>query len=516
MEDLAIAFHIHMDRLLLGRLLLLGPLLYVVLHVALLRNAGDPVLILGRYSPRVAVLLATFAVLLTLATLFALSRYYRGFMLRELGGLKTALLGVWGVLLLPQVIPGPYLSQPFHTVYLVLGLFLAVSAQPFLQRMVRQLLTPAGGKALVLVLISCAMTLVVVEVLMRIWLYQIAPARELSQFFAKPGTSPQFMFVPHPYLSYALQPGYAPPDHPNRHNAQGYRGAVDITVPKPKGEYRIFVYGGSTTYGTGVGDWRGAYPAQLEEVLKARGYSNVTVVNAGVPGYASWESLIDFELRGLDYDPDMVLIHHGVNDVHARLVDPRDYRGDNTGTRKTWDTSGLALWPYQVPSVLVRFVAMRLQRMNPLSIDDVVWPEGVPGRVRHTEQYHRLGGLTPMEALRANPPVYFDRNVRSHVALAKAHGVVPVLVTPASAPDVASGAERYVAAPHYQFALEEETAVLRRISKDTGVMLIDLPAELPAGQRVWQRDGVHFTSQGGRVVADILANHIAPLLPKSR
>lgn len=508
------ALRMLLDRLLLGRILLLGPLLYAVVHVALLRNVGDPVLILGRYSPRVAVLLAAFAVLLALAALFALSRYYRSFMRRELGGLKTALLAGWGVFLLPQAVPGPYLSQPFHTVYLVLGLFLAVSAQPFLARMGRRLFTPAGGKALLLVLVSCAVTLVGIEVLMRIWLYQIAPAGELSRFFAKPGTSPQFMFVPHPYLSYALQPNYAPPDSPNRHNAQGYRGAVDIVMPKPKGEYRIFVYGGSTTYGTGVGDWRGAYPAQLEAALRARGYANVTVVNAGVPGYASWESLIDFELRGLDYAPDMVIIHHGVNDVHARLVDPRDYRGDNTGTRKTWDTSGLALWPYQVPSVLVRFVAMRLQRLNPLSIDDVVWPEGVPGRVRHTEQYHRLGGLTPMEALQANPPVYFERNVRGHVALAKAHGVVPVLVTPASGPDVASGFERYVATPHYQFALKQEHDVLRRISRETGVMLIDLQAELPRGQGVWQSDGVHFSTRGGRAVGEILANQIAPLLPK--
>ena len=68
----------------------------------------------------------------------------------------------------------------------------------------------------------------------------------------------------------------------------------------------------------------------LEKILVEKyKYENIEVINAGVPGYTSWETLINFQFRVLDIEPDLIIIYHGTNDTHARLVLPKFYQSDN-------------------------------------------------------------------------------------------------------------------------------------------------------------------------------------------
>ena len=115
----------------------------------------------------------------------------------------------------------------------------------------------------------------------------------------------------------------------------GYRGG-EISLPKPEGCFRIVVLGGSTTYGEFINDDRQTFPARLEERLRDIGYPRVEVINAGVPGYNSWESLSDLQFHALDFEPDLVIPYYGINDVHCRLVVPQSYRSDNSGRRVLW------------------------------------------------------------------------------------------------------------------------------------------------------------------------------------
>jgi len=86
-------------------------------------------------------------------------------------------------------------------------------------------------------------------------------------------------------------------------------------MPKPAGQFRIVCLGGSTTYTSDVKDYRDSYPYLLEKYLKAQGYNDVTVVNAGAGSWSSWESLINFQFRVLDLDPDLIIVYHGINDI---------------------------------------------------------------------------------------------------------------------------------------------------------------------------------------------------------
>ncbi len=101
-----------------------------------------------------------------------------------------------------------------------------------------------------------------------------------------------------------MTPGYRRGD--NLHNSLGFRG-LEIAMPKPQGEFRIACLGGSTTYDDGVGDWKKAYPAVLEAILRQRGY-NVTVINAGTSGFTSRDSLVRLETAVAHLDVDMIEI----------------------------------------------------------------------------------------------------------------------------------------------------------------------------------------------------------------
>lgn len=140
-------------------------------------------------------------------------------------------------------------------------------------------------------------------------------------------------------------------------NSLGYRGP-EIALPKPDHVYRIVALGGSTTYGIYLDRWQDAYPHKLQQALtEAHGYQDIEVINAGVPGYTSWESAVNLMLRIPDLKPDMVIVYHGVNDINPRLSAPQHYDGLNSG-RGTWIDYAEPL----PASVLYRYMMSKLGR----------------------------------------------------------------------------------------------------------------------------------------------------------
>lgn len=135
-----------------------------------------------------------------------------------------------------------------------------------------------------------------------------------SIFFGHPG-QPDPIHRADPDLFYSLKP--------NRKttwqgatvttNQLGLRGS-DIQ-PKQANEFRILCLGESSTFGAMVGDAE-TYAARLEELLSRESTNrNYRVINAGVSGYTSFQSLKYLELRGLKLQPDLVLFYHEFNDL---------------------------------------------------------------------------------------------------------------------------------------------------------------------------------------------------------
>ena len=116
-----------------------------------------------------------------------------------------------------------------------------------------------------------------------------------------------------------------------RTNSLGFRGP-EIEAKKP-GEYRILSLGESTTFGAQVGNEQ-TYSAVLEDLLRAAypGRS-ITVINAGVAAYSSFQSLLYLKERGLALQPDMVLFYHELNDYLPSSL--RDSKNTEIGISKS-------------------------------------------------------------------------------------------------------------------------------------------------------------------------------------
>ena len=56
------------------------------------------------------------------------------------------------------------------------------------------------------------------------------------------------------------------------------------------------------------------------------------VINGGVGGYSSYQTLMNIQFRVLPLNPDLIVIYQGYNDIHTRFVYPNSsYLGDNSG-----------------------------------------------------------------------------------------------------------------------------------------------------------------------------------------
>lgn len=101
-----------------------------------------------------------------------------------------------------------------------------------------------------------------------------------------------------------------PDGHKVRINSKGFVGP-DFNEKKSPGTYRIVTLGDSCTFG---GDWDMSYAVFLQKLLNASG-QRYEVINAGVEGYNSEYALGRLKDDVLKYDPDLVTIYIGWNDL---------------------------------------------------------------------------------------------------------------------------------------------------------------------------------------------------------
>ena len=359
------------------------------------------------------------------------------------------------------------------------------------------LLTTVRKTELILPLFSILLTFCLLEIGARLWLNYLATPEQYDRFVLYTNIKPaDFAFTPHPYLSYYPTPNY----HKGQtsHNSLGYRGD-EFPLKKPEGIYRIVVLGGSSTYDVRIENNADIFTAQLQKQLKEDySYQNVQVINAGVPGYNSWELLANLEFRVLDLDPDLVIIYEGVNDVHARLVEPSVYRGDDLGRRQAWQAPRVALWEH---SALLRILSRTMNTSRQVGIDDFV---SSPTYLSWPFDYRLLeDNLDPVEILKENPPVYFQQNLENMVAVAKEHNVKIMFSTWAYSPYL----KDYAAETYYQQGFKENNAVVKAVATDQHIPLFDFAAVMPQDAKYWA-DGRHSNEAGALVKARLFAEFI--------
>lgn len=380
------------------------------------------------------------------------------------------------------------LTYAFQVLAIVSGLFLLIK-QPAIK-------FPSKTE-IVLPVFSILFTFFMLEIGARLWLNYVATPDQYDRYVLFTSIDPkEFAWTPHPYLVYSPTPNYKKGQ--TSHNSLGYRND-EISLKKPNGVYRIVALGGSSTYDVRIEDNKKTFTAQLEKLLKDQyGYKKVEVINAGVPGYNSWEMLSNLEFRVLDLAPDLVIIYEGTNDVHARMVDPSSYRGDNSGRRQPWHIPPVPLWER---STFLRILSRMMNFTSQVSVDDFTssstflsWPY----EYRLSEN-----DISPAKILEKNPPIYFQRNLENMIAVAEEHGIEVLFSTWAYSPYL----DDYASKDYYQQGFRENNEVVKEVATRHHIPLFDFAAVMPQDAKYWA-DGRHVNELGALEKATLFAEFI--------
>lgn len=366
----------------------------------------------------------------------------------------------------------------------------------------------AGPKELALVAASILFTLVSVELFARAWVALRWPEKRVEQMTDDDNYRGRFAITA-PF-GYSLRPGYRSEADGTviSHNALGLRGK-DIEVEKRPGQIRIAILGASTIYGFAASDDETS-SAVLEQTLRSQLPGvDVSVINGGVPGWLSDDSILSFEHRILPLGPDILVVMDGRNEAWAQSF--AAYRDDYEHFR-TRDTARIAA------------VQADLRRLFRLSRIAMIFAHRAPGLFGfRPELYFPVYGRVQWRNVPSSEQVVaavrdterfraFEANQRRIVTMARARGVEPVLATMAFVP------ERYASdfLPRDEGALKaeremvlENIRITRAVAKEMSVPLFDAFALSKPDVMV---DDCHPNKKGEQIMGRALAEIVRPLV----
>jgi hypothetical protein len=286
--------------------------------------------------------------------------------------------------------------------------------------------------------------------------------------------------VDHPFLHYTARP------HVGGYNYLGFKGK-DHAHSKDPDTLRVALLGGSTTE-WGLGE---ALRPALANGLEGTDFSQVEVLNFGLSGWTSTHSVVNFVLNVLDFDPDVVVVHHAWNDDGFEVgACPRgDYSSRISTHNQVVDDPGTiallrlsALYRLGMVEVMTRATARQecCGQMERSAMAQLNLKGPRPGR-SCSDIYALKGELWPLE-----------RNLRTIVQLAQANGIVPLLATlPRTTDRSRWRSEDGIAAAH----IDRSNEVNRRVAGQTGALLLDLATSM-GGDRPHFTDLAHVNEAG--------------------
>lgn len=285
-------------------------------------------------------------------------------------------------------------------------------------------------------------------------------------------------------------------------NALGYRGEP-FTVEKPRGTVRIMIYGGSAVFDGGSPEGRD-WPHRIQARLRRAVAPGIEVINAGIGGHASFDSFGRFLAEGHTFQPDIVLLYHGWNDI-------KTFHNDKPLLRAFKPFTGDPFVTYQ--NGFDRLLCEHSQLFVRLRDRYFKWklnigPEG------------QLPTGEPRDAVGEAGLRQFLLTCETFADLVRNAGAQPVLMTQALliAPDNdAAARERirydYVLLTHRALCetVDRMDAGLREIATRREVPLIDA-ADALSGRPDLFADHVHLNAAGSTALSRLVATQLQPLV----
>jgi lysophospholipase L1-like esterase len=325
----------------------------------------------------------------------------------------------------------------------------------------------------------------------------------------------------HPFTGITFKPNMRfPGSHPNQKDValittdeHGFLSdGQPLAYEKSEGEIRIATIGGSTTAGINLSheqNWPGRLGRLLQEALPDK---KVRVINAGVPGFDTAQSIGNLALKVLPFKPDIVIVYHAYNDLKAVRPD---------GSFKP-DYSHIHKVPYgcrDKPGIFTRALhhSMFYVRVRNKYRDFRQRRQAIEKSQRLIRQEGRLDAI-PQNAILA-----FEDHIRSLVSLARAGGAKVVLSsfatlhdpalsydanTALAAMDELKNRELFLIA-HFTPGLTVNAAfegiqryngILQKVAREEQTAWVDNAALVPHSESFFV-DRVHFRAEGARQMA---------------
>ncbi|MCD4785709.1 MAG: hypothetical protein K8T10_17950 [Candidatus Eremiobacteraeota bacterium] len=120
---------------------------------------------------------------------------------------------------------------------------------------------------------------------------------------------------PHPAYLWELFPGHEGTTDVGgftcklKVNGHGFRGD-EVSKKKPADTFRIMILGDSSAFGYGVNQNEVFANVLGEKLGRKYRERKIEVINAAVPGYTTFSTLIFFRGKGVGFDPDAIIISH--------------------------------------------------------------------------------------------------------------------------------------------------------------------------------------------------------------
>lgn len=257
-------------------------------------------------------------------------------------------------------------------------------------------------------------------------------------------------------------------------NSLGYPAAEPL-VPKPDDVFRILYLGDSCTWDS--------YPevveALLAPVLASRGRS-VETINLAVPGYSSHQGRILAQKYGAWLEPDLVVVMFGWNDQWRAIgaVDAEKVVHARDASR-----TGALVSRFR----LLQGAAYMMSRLGPA--EPLLEEPRVPPHA-FVENLAAIGSIFPDRPVIAMTPPTGHHRLGVPDELSRAFDLHADTII----------------ARHRAYA-----ALARDVAAANGWLLLDLKRELaphPLPDRIFTRDGIHYTRAGKAVIGEILAHFI--------
>lgn len=292
------------------------------------------------------------------------------------------------------------------------------------------------------------------------------------------------------------------------YNAMAYRGPV-VRPGKPSGVYRIVLLGGSTAVGYGVNDDQTIDAFMRRMLHEQRPDACFEVVNLALGGYDSYQDYERMRVDGTRLEPDLVIVHSGINDVRnaqfAELSEPPDpktliWEGPLQAMREAAESGpslGSLVKHYSFLARLPGFVMDLGRKRQNLQVIRVVEPHDAAVQYYETNLARtvELGLNAGAAVLLSKPPSALTMRNQPTDPVEKSYWIKDAGTTEA-----------------YRDRLGRTMAELVERYRQAGAPVAFVAETLPLQQYL---DDAHLNAAGNATVAQALIAAAAPFLPDS-